>query len=276
MRKLIHIDSNGVLANEFSGKVVVITGAGSGIGRSLARQLAASGANLALSDIDSAGLDETVCGFPETIKVSTHTFDVSDLEAYRQFVNQVVAVHGGVDMVINNAGIVRLHSIDQGKYEDYTKSIDVNVMGVLYGCKEFLPHLRKRSQAWLVNISSAAGLIGVGHYSSYNLTKFAVRGLTESLRSELRDTNVHVACVHPGGVDTNIEKSGVHSDDARSSAAKLAANVKQMTADQAAAQLLAGLVKKRKRIIIGRDAKIVDIVARLFPAGYEWAVSKYV
>jgi NAD(P)-dependent dehydrogenase (short-subunit alcohol dehydrogenase family) len=205
----------------FKNKVAVITGAGSGIGRALAHQLAANGASLALADMNLAGLEETVATLPAELKSTIYQLDVSDREAYQAFVKQVVSDHGQVDIVINNAGIIRLHSIEDGSYEDYEKTLDINVWGVLYGCKEFLPYLKKSSQAWLINLSSGAGIIGIANYTSYNMSKFAVRGLTESLRNELRDTNVSVACVHPGGVNTNIQATGVHSVKAEESVAKL-------------------------------------------------------
>ncbi len=260
----------------FSGKVAVITGAGSGIGRALAQQLAASGANLALSDVNQSGLDETVASLVGAVKTTTYLFDVGDRSAYQDFVTQVVQDHEQVDIVINNAGIVRLHSIEDGSYEDYQKTFDINVWGVLYGCKEFLPYLKQSSRAWLVNLSSGAGIIGIANYSSYNMSKFAVRGLTESLRSELRDTRVQVCCVHPGGVNTNIVKAGIHSADAQTSVHKLASAIQQMSADQAANIILSGMAKGKKRILVGRDVKILDMVARLLPTAYDRLVAKYV
>lgn len=260
----------------FKNKVAVITGAGSGIGRALANQLAASGANLALADMNMAGLEETVANLPAKVKATTYKLDVADRAAYQAFVKQVIADHGQVDAVINNAGIVRLHSMEQGTYEDYEKSFDVNVWGVIYGCKEFLPYLKKQSQAWLANISSGAGIVGIANYTSYNSTKFAVRGLTEALRNELRDTNITVSCIHPGGVNTNIQSAGVHSKDAQDSAAKLASAIEQMTPDQAANIMLAGMAKGKKRILVGSDIKILDIIARLFPCAYDRIVARYV
>ena len=260
----------------FSNKVAVITGAGSGIGRALAVQLADSGARLALADLTQTGLDDTVSLLPAQTIATTYTVDVADREAYQAFVAQVISDYGQVDIVINNAGIVRLHSIDQGSYEDYEKTFDTNVWGVLYGCKEFMPYLKQSPQAWLVNVSSGAGLVGIANYSSYNMSKFAVRGLTESLRNELRDTNIHVSCVHPGGVSTNIQKTGEHSDDARESAQKLQAATEQMTAEEAAGIILRDMARGKKRILVGRDVRILDVVARLLPSAYDRIVARYV
>jgi NADP-dependent 3-hydroxy acid dehydrogenase YdfG len=259
----------------FENKVAVVTGAGSGIGRALIQQLAASGANVALVDINQIGLDETVKSLPTSITARTYVLDVSDRSAYESFVKQVVMDFGQVDIVINNAGIVRLHSIDDGSYDDYEKTFDINVWGVLYGCKEFLPYLKHRPQAWLVNMSSGAGLFGVANYSSYNMSKFAVRGLTESLRNELRDTNINIACIHPGGVNTNIQSASVHSEGAKESAEKLAKAILQMTPEKAANIILTGMAKKKKRILVGNDVKFIDILARLFPVGYDKIPARY-
>lgn len=254
---------------EFNDKVAVITGAGSGIGRAMALQLAASGSHLALADIDDAGLEDTVKLLPESTSCITFQLDVADRAAYQAFVQQVIADYQQVDIVINNAGIVRLHSIGQGTYEDYEKTLAINLFGVLHGCKEFIPYLKQRPEAWLSNISSIAGLAGVANYSSYNTSKFAVRGLTESLRSELRETNVNVSCVHPGGVRTNIHKLGVFSEDSVETAKSLNKMMDAMTAEKAADQVLVGMAKGKRRILVGRDVKALDLITRLMPGSYE-------
>ena len=145
-------------AATLEGRVAVITGAGSGIGQALAQRLAGLGCDLALGDIDEQRLAETATLLPGSCRISRHRLDVSDREGFQTFAREVLSHHSQLDIVINNAGILRLHSIEQGRYEDYDATLDVNVRGVLHGCKEFLPHLRKRPEAWLVNISSAAGL----------------------------------------------------------------------------------------------------------------------
>ena len=139
-----------------------------------------------------------------------------------------------------------------------------------------MPYLKQSQEAWLVNVSSGAGLVGIANYSSYNMSKFAVRGLTESLRNEMRDTNIHVSCVHPGGVSTNIQKTGEYSADARESAQKLQAAIEQMTAEEAASIILRDMARGKKRILVGRDVKILDVVARLLPTAYDRIVARYV
>jgi len=257
------------IISEFNEKVAVVTGAGSGIGRALALQLAASGCSLALVDIDATSLEGTKKLLPETTSCITFPLDVSDRDAYQDFVQQVIAKYKQVDIVINNAGIIRLHSIEQGTYEDYEKTFAINLFGVLYGCKEFIPYLKQRPKAWLSNISSIAGLAGVTNYSSYNTSKFAVRGLTESLRSELRTTNVNVSCVHPGGVRTNIHKLGEFSEDSAKTAKSLDKMMDAMTAEKAADQILVGMAKGKRRILVGSDVKALDLVTRLLPGSYE-------
>lgn len=254
---------------EFNDKVAVVTGAGSGIGRALALQLAASGSRLVLADIDAASLEATVKLLPASTSCTTCQLDVADRAAYQAFVQQTIVDFKHVDLVINNAGIVRLHSIEQGTYEDYEKTLAINVWGVLHGCKEFMPYLKQRPKAWLANISSGAGLAGLANYSSYNMSKFAIRGLTEALRAELHKTNVNVSCVHPGGVRTNIHKLGVFSEDSAETAKNLDKVMDAMTAEKAADHILVGMAKGKRRILVGSDVKALDLIARLLPGSYE-------
>lgn len=259
----------------FNHKIAVITGAGSGIGRALAQQLSASGAKLALVDVNQTGLDETVATLSSADHVTTYVLDVSDRDAYQDFVKQVITDHGQVDIVINNAGIIRLHSVEEGSYFDYEKTMDINFWGVLYGCKEFLPYLKQSPEAWLVNVCSADGLIGFANYSSYCSSKFAVRGLTDSLRAALRNTNVNVCCVFPGGINTNIANTAVISKEAEESGRRMVRAIQEMSPDDAARQIIKGMAKKKKRLLVGTDAKLLDILVRLFPVGMDGFYARY-
>lgn len=253
----------------FDRKVAVVTGAGNGIGRALAQQLQLNGARLALVDLSRPGLDETVRSLSGSDGVTTYELDVSDRAAYQSFVAQVVEDHGQVDVVINNAGIIHLHSIEDGSYDDYEATMNVNFWGVLYGCKEFLPYLRQSPEAWLVNVCSADGLIGFANFSSYCSSKFAVRGYTDALRASLRKTNISVCCVYPGGVDTDIINTAVISEGAEETGKRVRRAMQGLSPERAAAAILKGMAKKKKRLLVGNDAKIVDLLVRLFPTSLD-------
>ena len=191
--------------NDLRGKHAVITGAASGIGRALALNLANEGCRLALADIDSDGLNETAEEAREYgIYVSTHMVDVSDLEQVKLFVNAVIKKHAVVDIVINNAGITIFETLEDVTYEDFERIIDINLWGVIYGCKEFIPYLKKQRSANIVNICSVNGIFTNPNNGPYCTSKFAVRGFTETLIQELSDTNIKVSCVFPGAIKTNI------------------------------------------------------------------------
>ncbi len=166
-----------------SGKVAAVTGAGSGIGRALAINLAQNGCNVALSDVNEAGLAETAEMLKQyPIKITTQKLDVSDKDAFYAWADQVVADHGKANLVFNNAGVALAGTVGDLSIEDYKWIMDINFYGVLYGTKAFLPHMEKAGEGHIVNISSIFGLASQPLMSGYNASKFAVRGLTESLR----------------------------------------------------------------------------------------------
>jgi butyryl-CoA dehydrogenase len=256
-------------------KVVVITGAGSGIGRALALDLARRGALLALSDVDEAGLAETVAMCEGSgVKVSGVRVDVADRDAVSAWAEQVVAEHGTVNLVFNNAGVALGSTIEAMTYADFEWLMSINFWGVVHGTKAFLPHLKASGEGHIVNTSSVFGLISVPSQSAYNASKFAVRGFTDALRMELEIEKAPVSCttIHPGGIKTNIAKNARFDD----SVAALAGDVDRMvgsfekmaltTADKAARQILTAVEKDRRRALIGPDAKVIDLLARL-PAG---------
>src|SRR3954469_19721045 len=191
----------------FQGRVAAITGAGSGIGRALARELAARGTHLALSDIDDVGLAETVTLCEGAgVKVTSQRVDVADRDAVYAWADQVVADHGTVNFIFNNAGVALGATVEAMSYTDFEWLMGINFWGVVHGTKAFLPHLRASGEGHVVNMSSVFGLISVPAQSAYNASKFAVRGFTDALRMELdaEGSAVSATTVHPGGVKTNI------------------------------------------------------------------------
>ncbi|MGB5501159.1 MAG: SDR family NAD(P)-dependent oxidoreductase [Polyangiales bacterium] len=257
---------------DFTGKTAVITGAGSGIGQALAVNLSGAGCNLALIDINEAGLAETRAMLQGSGKVETWKVDVSDRAAMAELARKAIATFGAVDIVINNAGVALEGSFEDNSYEDIEWILGINLWGVIHGCKEFIPHLKTRAEASLVNVSSIFGILAAPDYSAYNISKFGVRGLSEALRQELKDTGVAVTCVHPGGIKTNIMRTGRSSaKQGQDWEAVVQAFEKNLitSSESAAKAIVRGIRKKKPRVLIGIDAKVLDRVARAMPTTYE-------
>ena len=258
----------------FDGKVAVITGAGSGIGRALAILLAQKGAILALVDIDRGELLRTQeLVNPFNVASSIHEIDVASREAVEGLASAVFDQHGAVHVLINNAGVSLVERVEAMDYEDFAWVMNINFWGVVYGTKSFLPYLRQSDEAHIVNISSLFGLMSVPLQSAYNASKFAVRGFTESLKMELAGSSVGVSCVHPGGIDTDITRNSRigegaldMSDDELHSAFEAAAIT---SPEKAAKTIIRGVEKNRRRILIGADARLADWFVRHFPGTYE-------
>ena len=269
---------------ELRGRVAVVSGAGSGIGRALAYELAARGCRLALTDIDRQRVDETTEVLQPLVRRWGHghdgviqsTGDASDRDATRRFAEKVVDHFGAVDLVINNAGVALdgVEIIDL-RPADLERILAVNLWGVVHGTQAFLPALLRRSEAAVVNISSLFGITGIGSQAAYCTSKFAVRGFTESLRMELRAHAPHVRAVvvHPGGIRTNIAR------DAREGGSRTAAQRRleldlfertslRMPPTRAAQIIVRGIHRGRERILVGLDARIGDLMARLAPERY--------
>ncbi|MFK8048740.1 MAG: SDR family NAD(P)-dependent oxidoreductase [Halioglobus sp.] len=253
-----------------TGKLAVITGAGSGIGRALAQQLNLDGCTLLLSDIDAAGLNETQSSLTrQDVPAKTEVVDVADKAAVHKWAEDIEAEFGHIDILINNAGVAMTATVEESQYEDIEWLMDINFWGVVYGTKAFLPLLRNSQHGHLVNISSVFGIVGIPTQSAYNAAKFAVRGYTEALRHELNGSNVHICCVHPGGIKTNIARNSRSLPGADREAGN--ARFDQMartTAESAARQIITGIEKRKVRLLIGADAKFLSFVSRLFPAHY--------
>lgn len=251
-------------------KVVVVTGAGSGIGRALAVQLSAQGARLALNDWNEELLIQTRELISAHTAVFTKAFDVGDSAAFFAFAQEVAQHFGQIDVLINNAGIA--HEPKQTEaisLEEYEKIVKVNLWGVIYGTRAFLPFLKDRKQASLVNISSIFGVVGQPLQSAYVTSKFGVRGFTEVLRNELVGSSVRVTCVHPGGIRTNIIRHiETEQGERREKFAQSFEKMAKTSPQEAARQIITAIHKKKRRLLIGRDALIMDILARLFPSFY--------
>jgi len=253
--------------------VAVVTGAGSGIGRALARQLAQSGSALALADIDEAGLQQTVSSLSERgVQLSTHIVDVSDESAVKAFSADVAAKHGRVTLLINNAGVALHGGFQEISLDDLRWLMGINFWGVVYGVKYFMPLLKKEPRAHIVNISSVFGLVAPAGQSAYAASKFAVRGFTEALRHELEGSPVFVSCVHPGGIRTPIaRRARLGANTPPGSRDEAIARFDRLTPtmpDAAAARILQGVERREPRILIGRDARQIDLLQRLRPGTY--------
>lgn len=263
----------------FNDKVAAITGAGSGIGRHLALNLAKAGCHLAISDVNEAGLAETaqLVGSYD-VKITSQKLDVADREAMYAWAEQVVADHGKVNLIFNNAGVALGSSVEGMSYEDLEWIMGINFWGVVYGTKAFLPHLKAAGEGHIINTSSVFGLVGIPSQSAYNASKFAVRGFTESLRQELDITRcgVSASSVHPGGIKTNIAQSARFSDNMKDLIGQDEATAKAQfeqlfitSADRAARVILSGVRGNKRRILIGPDSRLIDWGARFLPSFYQ-------
>jgi NAD(P)-dependent dehydrogenase (short-subunit alcohol dehydrogenase family) len=257
----------------YSGSIAVITGAASGIGRALAVDLATRGVHLAVSDVDDAGLDETVArcaAVPGPGRTRSYHLDVADRKAVLDHADEVMRDFGTVNLVVNNAGVAVGATVEEMPWEDIDWLMGINFWGVVHGTKAFLPHLIASGDGHLVNISSVFGLIGVPSQSAYNAAKFAVRGFTEALRQEMLIDRkpVVVSCVHPGGIRTNIARGGRLGADKERHVAHFD-KIARTTPEKAARIILRGVDQEKARILVGPDAYLIAAVPRLLGASYE-------
>ena len=266
----------------FNGRVAAITGAASGMGRALALALAREGCHLALADKNGPGLAQTVAIIKAStlspVTITTQVLDVSDREAVQAWASETFEQHGQVNLIFNNAGVALSSTVEGVDYADLEWIVGINFWGVVHGTKAFLPYLKASGDGHVVNTSSVFGLFAQPGMSGYNATKFAVRGFTESLRQELdlQRCGVSATCVHPGGIRTDICRSSridanmtgflIHSEQqARADFEKLFIT----DADKAANVILQGVRHNKRRVLIGRDACFLDLLARCLPAAYQ-------
>jgi NADP-dependent 3-hydroxy acid dehydrogenase YdfG len=258
----------------FASKVAVVTGAGSGIGQALAVELAHSGAKLAICDVDTEGLAQTegrikAIGAP----VKTDRLDVTEREAFLAYADQVNEHFGTVNQIYNNAGIAFHGDVEVSQFKDIERVMDVDFWGVVNGTKAFLPHLIASGDGHIINISSVFGLLSVPGQAAYNSAKFAVRGFTEALRQEmiLAGHPVGVTTVHPGGIKTAIARNAEAVEGLDTAQlAKVFDKRLARTSPQRAAQIILDAVRKNKaRVLVGTDAKVLDILVRLTGSGYQ-------
>lgn len=259
-------------------RVAVITGAGSGIGRATAVSLARRGCHLALADINPQGLAETAALLhADGVRVSTHQLDVASRDAVRAMPQQVLAVHGRIDILVNNAGVALGGTFEQVTEDDFDWLMDINFNGVVRMTRAFLPHLHAGGQGQVVNFSSLFGLISPEGQAAYSASKFAVRGFSNALRHELAGTSVGVSVVHPGGIATDIAKSArvpttLSEDEVKRRRAR-SEKVLRMDPATAGEIIVRGIERRKARILVGTDAKIIALLERLFPVHY-WRLLK--
>ena len=255
---------------EIRGAVAVVTGAASGIGRALAIDLAKGGAQLALADVNSAGLEETRALLGDAV-ARTYIVDVSKASAVEDLASRVQQDFGRAQLLVNNAGVALMGTLAEVSLEDMEWLVQINLWGVIYGCKFFLPMLQRESDAHIVNVSSIFGLIGPPGQTAYAASKFAVRGFSESLREELRATSaVKVTSVHPAGIATPIAHNARASRGvtaaARQEAEEYFKKVAVITPEEASRVIIKGILGNKNRVLIGRDAYSIDRIQRLFPS----------
>jgi NAD(P)-dependent dehydrogenase (short-subunit alcohol dehydrogenase family) len=255
----------------FQGKTVVITGAGSGLGRALALKFNQAGANLALCDLNLSRLEETKNALlNQSLRTTLVEVDVTDQEAMESFAGKTIADHGQVDILINNAGITIMpRTLEEIPDELFKKVVEVNMWGVYNGTRAFLPHLKERPEASIVMVSSTAGLVGLYGISPYSMSKFAIRALAESLSMELASSEVQMLSVHPGNVKTDIIKNAINlAAESQESAHETFSRSATLTPEKAAEKILKAIKRKQNRLVMGFDAKLIYGIRNLFPRAY--------
>jgi len=253
---------------QLDGRVAVITGAGAGIGRALARGLHAKGCHLALIDLDGQAAQAVATELAEAgaeRRITVHPADVADRERMRALASEVAEAHGSLHLLINNAGIGYEAAFPQTSLETWDKVLGVNLWGVIHGCHFFLPHLAKAEQAHIVNMSSLFGYVGMAGQTVYCASKYAVRGLSEALWEELRGTSVGLTVVHPGSIATDIMKTSDGDDPQLMDRLAAWYEDNAMPPHKAAARIIRGVETGKRRLLVTAEAYLADQLRRLFP-----------
>lgn len=250
---------------ELAERVAVVTGAAGGLGSALAAELAARGCRLALVDNRGAALEALSARLKAATPTTAHAADVSRREDWARLRDEVLSAHGAAHLLVNNAGVTLVGLLDEFSDAEVDRVVGTNLYGALHGCRAFLPLMKRQGLGHVVNVSSMLGLTGMPGQSTYALTKFALRGLSESLRGELAPFGIGVTVVYPGAVRTpmieNVE--GPAAERARPVLAKAARWAK---APEAAARRIVRAVRRNEaRAVLGVDGHVFDWVSRLWP-----------
>jgi NAD(P)-dependent dehydrogenase (short-subunit alcohol dehydrogenase family) len=259
----------------YQNKVAVITGAGSGIGRHLAIQLAQAGAQLALSDINDAGLAGTLAMLPNGTRAQTYRVDVSKKEQVYAHADAVRRDFGTAHYIFNNAGVTLAGTIAHSTIEEIEWQVGINLWGVIYGCKAFLPMLLAQREGHLVNVSSVFGIVAFPGQGAYNVSKFGVRGWTECLWQELEGTGVGATSVHPGGIKTEIAHTArlsVNADETEQHFLRQGEKLLTTPPADMARAILQGVARGDKRIVYGNKAATLTFLQKWLPVSYGRAV----
>ena len=261
-------------------EAAAVTGAASGIGRALAIELSARGCDLALADRDEAGLQEIAAELARTTsrKISVHRVDIGERSEIAAFAAAAIAAHPSLNILVNNAGVALLGQFNEIDQAEIEWLFNINFWGVVHSTRAFLSHLATRPEAHIVNVSSIYGIIAPPGQTAYSSAKFAVRGFSESLRHELQAASspVRLSVVHPGGVSTNIVRNmrmgaGLTDNERRALAIEWFDQIARATPKDAALRIIRGIENNEPRILIGGDARFMDLLQRLRPATY-WRV----
>ena len=262
------------------GGTAVLTGAASGIGAALAADLAGRGCNLALADVNATGLQAVAARARAAgVRVSEHVLDVADQAAVAALPEAVLAQHGEVTVLINNAGVALGGTFEQVPPDDFEWLFGINFWGVVYMTRAFLPVLRRAETGHIINLSSIFGIVAPAGQVAYSASKFAVRGFSEALRHELEGSSVGVTVVHPGGVRTSVDASARRTGLSEAEAnlqRDISKALLQLPPEAAAAEIVRGLLRREKRVLVGRDARQIALIQRMFPVDYWRPMSRII